>query len=133
MGRVEGGGLLCSGWRQWQVSSVAQQRRLTRRRHFQCCRQDLDDGRCRLSGDRYSLQVARTSLLGGAPICFVVGSQSAATLPAAELVIVIGGDGVGGGDCGIGEVGCGLRGGFRELMADEAAQTFAARRGAALR
>ena len=63
----------------------------------------------------------------------MVGSQSAATLPAAELVIVIGGDCVGGGDCGIGEVGCGLRGGFRAVMADGAAQTFAARRGAALR
>ena len=63
----------------------------------------------------------------------MVGSQSAATLPAAELVIVIGGDGVGGGDCSIGEVGCGLRGGFRAVMADGAAQTFAARRGAAVR
>ena len=65
----------------------------------------------------------------------MVGSQNAATLPAAELVIVIviGGDGVGGGDCGIGEVGCGLRGGFGAVMADGAAQTFAARRGAAVR
>ena len=63
----------------------------------------------------------------------MVGFQSAATLPAAELVIVVGGDGVGGGDCDIGEVGCGLRGGFRAVMANGAAQTFAAQRGAAVR